>query len=311
MSFADFKSEFSESDFDLGESVFHDYSYLGKMEEALKSPMKIFLSKSKTEDSVVALAMFSREDYEGLTLAPFTPFNPVWALNTKKEDFGNALSNIWEKLSKFNGRHHCHLAPSLNALSLQNDLWIREEFFTYHIGLENDGWSKKYSKSLSRLIKKGSDEVEIQVDNTKSDLVCDFVATSYERNKRNLPLAKDSMKELAKSMINIGLADVYLAREKSSGEIRAGVVCLRKGKESYYWLAGGSRGIWMTILIDELLANLSSQAFATFDFLGANHSSIAEFKRRFGGEIISYQGFQLNIGARAKMRAMISGIVKK
>lgn len=293
------------------ESVFHDFSYLETIEKALGSPLKIFLSRARTKDSITALAMFSRNDYKGLTLAPFTPYSPVWELGSQADQLSESLSTIFDKLAQINGRHHCHFAPSRIASISSSGSWTQGEYFTYHIDLQDGHWAKKYSKSLSRIVNKGRENVTVDLDNGQANLVCDFVADSYKKNRRNLPLELGAMKLLANAMIDQGLADVYLAKDRSTGEIKAGVVCLGKSRMSHYWMAGGIKGIWMTILIDELLKMLSKQSILTFDFLGANNPSIAEFKRRFGGEIVPYQGFHSNVGVEAKFRATISGIINK
>jgi len=311
LSFEDFRSEYSESEFGNPSSVFHEFSYLERMQDALASPIRIFMSSSSNGDPRMALAMFSRQDHRGLTLAPFTPYNPIWSGAKHSKDIGEGFDSVFSKVLQTSGRHHCHIGPQWKIENGFGNSFPHDEFYTYHIDLDGGSWRDTYSKSLSRILKKGREDVLVQVDNQQSSAVCDFVAASYKRSGRNLPLSLGAMKELAASMTTLGLADVYVAREKSSDEIKSGVICLSNSKRAHYWMAGGSKGAWMTLLIDSILESLSKQSVASFDFLGANNASIAEFKRRFGGAKVSYQGFHSNVGVRAKIKATISDIVKK
>ena len=58
----------------------------------------------------------------------------------------------------------------------------------------------------------------------------------------------------------------------------------------------------MTVLLGHVLARLREEGVAYFDFVGANTPSIAEFKRRFGSELVSY--FRARHTARPELRLL-------
>ena len=63
---------------------------------------------------------------------------------------------------------------------------------------------------------------------------------------------------------------------------------LTHGRTAYYWIAGSVPGPAMTVILGAVLGRLRSEGFESFDFLGANTPSIAEFKRRFGPALVEY-----------------------
>jgi hypothetical protein len=83
-------------------------------------------------------------------------------------------------------------------------------------------------------------------------------------------------------------ARLFGARNTQSGDVESAVAILSHDATAYYWIAGGAAGPGMTVLLANLFEMLQDEAVQTFDFVGANTDSIAEFKRRFGGHLTTY-----------------------
>ena len=75
---------------------------------------------------------------------------------------------------------------------------------------------------------------------------------------------------------------------QESQAAEAGLIVLHDANSAYYWIAGSKPGPAMTVLIGNVLTELKQAKFNTFDFVGANTPSIAEFKRRFGPVLTPY-----------------------
>ncbi len=293
--------EFSEHNFLVHDSPFLEPAYLEGLEKALNAKAEIFVA----DDESFAIALYERQNYQGKTLPPFTPFSQFWL-----KDSGNSsldLKALDEFLSTKKGRHHIHLEPGLST-SCELEKWDRNEFLTYHVDLASGDWSGNYSTSVKRLLKKYSGQCQVEKDEHLLLNICKLVCQSYEKSKGRPPIKVGEMQALADSCINAGLASCYAIKEKNTREIKAGIVVLKSEYRSYYWLAGGEKGPWMTVLLDRLFQDLSEEGIKYFDFMGANTPRIAEFKRRFGGELVTYAGYEKVVGLKAKLRQGISSL---
>lgn len=84
------------------------------------------------------------------------------------------------------------------------------------------------------------------------------------------------------------MVHVHALKATATGACEAGVVVLHDDATAHYWIAGSRPGPAMTVLLGHLLERLASNGMKLFDFVGANTPSIAEFKRRFGPQLVSY-----------------------
>jgi len=290
-------------------SPFGTIAFLRSVEEASGKEIK-FPSFLADDGSIKAsIALFSRSDYQGFTLAPFCPYNPIWVDSTEEELRQSLVSSTLDYLGQFDGHHHLHLAPQYYSTKIDSGSSSRRELSTYHIDLSKD-WRRAYSKSLARIVRKNADESIVEQDNEQLEQVCRLVGQGYSRNERNMPLGEDQLQVYASRQIELGLARVFVIRDEQKN-LRSGVVILHNDDIAYYWLAGGEKGPWMTVLIDTVLEILSNRGISTFDFLGANNPSIAEFKRRFGGQLIPYLGAECVVGAKAKAKQSLKKILRR
>lgn len=165
--------------------------------------------------------------------------------------------------------------------------WGVRPLYTYHIRLDSahdpmDAWSE----SARRMARQQSQEFEIV--SGEAAMQARWVVESYERNGRKPPLTEERLAAVAENLKRDGLATTYAARNLASKEIEASVTVLRNDDTAYYWAAGSRPGPSMTVLLASLLPLLASDGVTLFDFIGANTASIAEFKRRFGGQLTTY-----------------------
>ena len=70
--------------------------------------------------------------------------------------------------------------------------------------------------------------------------------------------------------------------------LEAAFALLCDDRSASYWVTGSSPGPAMTVLLGSVFPLLEAQGLESFDWIGANTPSIAEFKRRFGAMLTPY-----------------------
>jgi len=225
-------------------------------------------------------------------ILPFTAFSAIRLRDELREAVVHRRQSILEDLFGAIEQRFCaasiHVPPPIqDARILIWRGWKVRPLYTYRIALhrsENplDSWSE----SARRTARQESSEFEIV--GTDPETQARLVVESYSRAGRQPPLGLDGITEVVRSMLEDGVARTVGARNRESGETEASIAILQRGREAYYWLAGGRRGAAMTVLLANVLPDLASSGTQLFDFVGANTASIAEFKRKFGGQLTTY-----------------------
>ena len=109
----------------------------------------------------------------------------------------------------------------------------------------------------------------------------------YARSGTALDVDAAAARRLVQRLLATDAARAFGVRD-SQGVALSAVVVAQDGRTAYYWIAGSRPGPGMTVLLAGLLPLLQREGFDTFDFVGANVPSIAEFKRRFGPQLTPY-----------------------
>ncbi len=222
---------------------------------------------------------------------PYTPYSAIQLDRLPSESEIHRRSSNLESLIELLEQRYAaaalHLAPQLSDVRpFSWRKWSVEPLYTYRISLKHDASPASWSESARRIARRESDEFEsIEIE---PDILGALSAEGYRRSNRKSPLDASSLAAFlvdARSSVGAQLRGV---RRKSSGKVEAGVAVLVEGDTAYYWIAGGVPGSAMTVLLSTLFEDLADSGIGSFDFVGANTAAIAEFKRRFGGELTTY-----------------------
>ena len=194
------------------------------------------------------------------------------------------------------------LHPSLGDVRpLQWQGWRVEPVFTYRLDLQaHDAVTSGWSSNPKRTLKKERNDFTF-VDG--ADCVADALAlveASHARQGQALGVASEAAAALTHGLATDGLVRAFVARRGDTPE--AGLLVLSDGQTAHYWLAGSEPGAAMTVLLGYVLTRLRGEGVAYFDFVGANTPSIAEFKRRFGSELVPY--FRARLTTRPELRLL-------
>lgn len=167
--------------------------------------------------------------------------------------------------------------------------WQITPFYTYHLALNNQAaLLNRWSSSQRRLYRKHATDYAVEERTDAGSTIASLCYASYTRQQRSFPLRESQLHHLIQLTHAAGLARMFTARHKASGVCEGGLALLVDDQTAYYWIVGSQPGPAMTILLGTVLPLLYHDGLQSFDFLGANTPSIAEFKRRFGPTLVPY-----------------------
>lgn len=275
---------------------FHTIEFLSALSAAIGANPT--LSLCLIDDVAIAGAvLFSRRRagvLKEIYLPPLTPYSAVAfrdALDRATTD--SAKKWMLSLVARHSNIGRLHLAPFQPTLEASSD-WTQTARLTYVGELDRQiEVTANWSSNPKRVLKKNMNRYEVSIDNTASHIVARLNANSYERHGRRPLVPIDRQERLVGAMVDCGLADIFTATNTSTGEVDAAATILADDRSAYYWIVGSTPGPAMTVLIHQVLMHYSNVGLTSFDWVGANTPSIADFKRRFGPSLVEYQTLQL------------------
>jgi hypothetical protein len=223
---------------------------------------------------------------------PFTPYSAILLDKMPSEaQTHERTSNLEHLLAALENRYagaDISLPPSIvDVRTFSWRKWAVRPLYTYRIDLDHESaiWTN-WSESARRIVRRAREHFEI-VD-PGPNVVANLSVESYKRSGRKPPLSETGLTTFIADAESSVAARLFGARNTESGIVESAVAILRNDSTAYYWIAGGAAGPGMSVLLAELFEQLSGEGIRTFDFVGANTDSIAEFKRRFGGHLTTY-----------------------
>jgi hypothetical protein len=280
-------------------TVFSDPRYVRAMSKVSGLGVQSMLEADLSAG--LMLSSRKRGPLSEVVLPLFTPFSGLIIPDQAEADVHaktDTLAALAANLESRFDRIRLHLPPSVkDARPLQWRGWSVSPLYTYRVPLSSGlaGWSS----GARRTGRKGADQFEAAADPGAVREVIELMLGSYERQGRPAPCGADALTDACLTLQREGLADPVVARN-ASGEAEAGIVLLHGKDTSYYWLAGSLPGPAMTVLLSYVTEYLSGRATVWFDLVGANTPTIAEFKRRFGPELVPYWAATFEHGMLAR-----------
>ena len=232
-----------------------------------------------------------RGPWREVIVPPFTPFSALIlrdALNPADiHSRTTPLESLLAELEVGYDRIHVHLDPEYTDIrSAQWRGWTTHPLYTYRLSTA-DG-PETWSKGAARTFRNGKNDYDLLEGNGVGSATALLAAASYVRQRRKIPLDKDSLETLVRNIESAGMASSFAVRRRDGGDIQAGIVALHSNRRGYYWVVGSVPGPAMTVLVGKMLPRLHASGIEEFDLMGANTPTIAEFKRRFGARLTPY-----------------------
>ena len=167
--------------------------------------------------------------------------------------------------------HNCRIDPS----------------YTYQLSLAD--WPEvenNYSQSVRKKIRQAGEQGLTVEESTDRQRFIEMYIASYKRHERT-PLVRE--KHLDKFLnMSLKLPQVKMFYASLDNQIIAGRVIVADQQFVYDLLAGSDdlTGLGSTFLVHSILSKYSG-GNRVFDFMGADHPQIEEFKRGFGGRLVT------------------------
>ncbi|HID38941.1 MAG TPA: GNAT family N-acetyltransferase [Calditrichaeota bacterium] len=179
-----------------------------------------------------------------------------------------------------------------------------QPLYTYRFPLKHNV-DMQYNTTLKRQIRKSERENLSLQSNTEPDALVRFVLDSYLAHGLNPPLDEQALQVFSRALLKEGIARLFYVLN-SSGEKIGGMLLTHDANTVYYSLSGINRAYKhlnpMVFLLDRVFRDkrLSGKEF---DFIGANTPVLEQFKRGFGGRLVTY--FHLSFYKNALIKNMV------
>ncbi len=197
-----------------------------------------------------------------------------------------------------------NVAPEINDVrSFQWQNCSAEPSYTYRVDLGDWGiCEQNFNQSVRKKVRQAERE---NISFIQSDDKNDFMhmySSSYHRHGIK-PLIEDNLLEKFLSMA-LKLPQVKLYYVVQGDKKLAGRIILEDKNRIFDLLAGSDdpAGYGSTYLVYHIFKRYSGKNL-TFDFLGADHPGIEEFKRGFGGDLVN--GYRISSPAKFPLSVML------
>ncbi len=273
---------------------FATVSYIEDLSDVLRLQVKAaFVS----EEQDVAGLLFLEEKKSGMRYNRphgFTMFSALAATTLPSAAEIHSRDTWFESLTRLLHEHLSKsdliLPPDIQDVrSFQWASWQVSPLYTFRLDISDpDQVLSGWSNGARRVYSKMKDQYELKSSTEYEHDIVRMCLEAYERSNRTPPLSSDQLEGLVLRQVRRGEAVCYTAQQGDDASPSAGIVVLGTAPDAYYWVAGSIPGPAMTVLLGKLLYELSKKGYNTFDLVGANTPSIAEFKRRFNPVLTPY-----------------------
>lgn len=230
-----------------------------------------------------------------ITPQPFFPYNgPVLTISEEtkyQKTIAHNLQTVTAFIKYLNKNFDLWMIrTSPHLKDMRPFLWHNcrvEPTYTYQLSLSS--WPEvenNYSQSVRKKIRHAGEQNLTIVESTDRQRFIEMYITSYERHDRT-PLVKE--KDLDKFLnMALKLPRVKMYYTRQGDQTIAGRVIVEDQQVVFDLLAGSDdpTGLGSTFLVHSILEKYSGES-SLFDFMGADHPQIEEFKRGFGGRLVT------------------------
>ncbi len=247
------------------------------------------------DEILAGLIVFDHSKW-GLTLAtplPLFPFNgPVIRA---MDDAGNhkitaRTLKYSEAFARFLNKYYNYwiIDTGFGFHDVRSFQWTGcnlEPVFTYRLNLRNrEDLSGGYNQTVRKKLKEATN-LGITINETAgTGKFTELYERSYRRHAMHPPASKALVEKILGMIIKLPQVKLYIA--ESENKILAGRVIVEDRQIVYDLLAGSDdlTGLGATYIVHTLLTKYSS-THKQFEFMGAGHPQIEQFKRGFGGNL--------------------------
>jgi hypothetical protein len=281
-------------------TLFHTTTWADIIASTFNRTYHILLCMKK-EQAVGGMIFFAQKKlfWKMITPTPFFPYSaPIFYLpvNEKSQKTIHNHLHITASIEKYLRDNYDYwvLDLSPDSKDVRSYLWkgaTVEPVYTYVISLtKKEDILKNLNQSTRKKLKQAEKQKLVIKESTDTTFLVDLINKSYRRHGMRPLVSDDQLKTFLKSVINLDQVKLFYLEKNSN--VTAGRLVVVDKLTAYDLLAGSDdhTGIDSTYLVVSILLKLLGTV-KYFDFLGANHPQIEQFKRGFGGELT--QGFRI------------------
>ncbi len=274
-------------------TFFNSVKWLQILSSVYNRTLRILVCKNKTEIRA-GIIFFENKRFTWKLITPvfLLPFNgPLFADNQNIKYQKSIADNLHLSQLIIDKLHQDYNYIVLDTHYSTNDvrsfLWQNfstKPIYSYLCNIDKNIESN-FNQSLRKKIRKCS-EHQVQIfESEKTELFLSFYENSYSRHKLKPPIQLPELKLLVENILTLDNSRLYLVG--LDGEPVAGRIILEHKQIIYDLLAGSidQSGLASSFLVAEIMKKYASDFFY-FDFLGADHPEIEQFKRGFGGKLV-------------------------
>lgn len=255
----------------------------------------------KNEQPVGGMVYFSHKKllWRMITPTAFFPYCAPIFYSPADEQVHKTIYNhlnITASIEKYLRENYDYWVLDVSASSndIRPYLWegaVVEPRYNYVVSLKNkEELFENFNQSIRKKVKQAKNQHMGIRESTDTDPLVKLINKSYHRHGMKPVVSEGHLKMFLNSIID--LDQVKLFYLDNNGKITAGRLVVVDEFVAYDLLAGSDdrTGIDTTYLVASILENFAGRV-DQFDFLGANHPKIEQFKRGFGGMLV--QGFRV------------------
>jgi hypothetical protein len=183
-----------------------------------------------------------------------------------------------------------------------------EPRYSYVVSLKKkEDIFNNFNQGIRKKLKQAENQETVITESTDTSILIDLINKSYYRHGMRPLVPEGQLKKFITGVIS--LDEVKLFYLELNGKIIAGRLVVIDNTTVYDLLAGSDdkTGFGSTYLVASILEKFA-ETKESFDFLGADHPQIEQFKRGFGGDLT--QGFRITNNSK-KPLSWIIGIYRK
>lgn len=293
-------------------SLFYTTEWATLLSYVFNRKYNIFVTR-KNDRIVCGCIAFTQKrfGYEMVTPVPFLPYNgPVFevAPDAKYQKTIALQLELIGSLSRYFNQQYklwiLKIPPYIyDARGFQWAGCQISPSYNYQVNLNNwDVCQDKFNQNVRKKIRHAeSAGLKFEESEDKQTLV-DLYLHSYRRHKLKPLVDESTLRQFLDMVLKLPQATIYYCRDDD--KILSGRLILKDNTVLYDLLAGSAdtKGLASTYLVYNILKSHANNNYI-FDFLGADHPLIDEFKRGFGGQLIN--GYQITSPLNFPMSLMV------
>lgn len=255
----------------------------------------------KNEQTVGGMIFFQHKKFVWNMITP-TAFFPYCApifyrpVNEKPQKSIHNQLTITASFESYLREHYDYwiLDVPSDSKDVRSFLWkgaTIEPQYSYVVSLKSkDELYDNYNQSVRKKLKQAKEQNALIIESRDPLKLADLVSRSYRRHGMKPHVSEDHLNIFLNKVMELKQAKLYYL--ELNGIITAGRLVIIDRLCGYDLLAGSDdqKGFGSTYLMTSILEKYIGE-IKRFDFLGANHPQIEQFKRGFGGELT--QGFRI------------------